>query len=117
LHNPNVSAGAKENSCQVGEEIQGPGRAGTVHDDGTAGPSSHPDAGGKDENRVLGGYKATLKSMFLLNIGTIEWQVVHPPYLTDPNVGDKAKQKAQQILEEIRMPCDLQCITDDVYIP
>lgn len=69
LHNPNVSDGAKENSCQVGEEIQGPG---TVHDDGTAEPSSRSDAGSKDENRVLGGYKATLKSMFLLGIGMVK---------------------------------------------
>ncbi|KAI0252543.1 Conidiation protein 6-domain-containing protein [Lactifluus subvellereus] len=76
LHNPNVSAEAKEHSRQVVEEIQGPG---IVHDDGTTEPSSRPDASDKDENRVLGGYKATLKN---------------------PNVGDEAKQKAQQILED-----------------
>jgi conidiation protein 6 len=64
MHNPNVSAEAKEHSRRVVEDIQGPG---VVHDDGTTEPSSrsHADAGSKDENRVLGGYKATLKSQFI----------------------------------------------------
>jgi Conidiation protein 6 len=61
MHNPNVSTEAKEHSRQVVEEIQG---SGTVHDDGTTEPSSRSSGGDKDENRVLGGYKATLKSQF-----------------------------------------------------
>lgn len=64
LHNPNVSAEAKEHSRRVVEEIQGPG---TVHDDLTTEPSSRRDDSGKDENRILGGYKATLKSPFLFS--------------------------------------------------
>jgi Conidiation protein 6 len=60
MHNPNVSAEAKEHSRQVVEELQGPG---VVHDDGTTEPSPGSDAGDKNENRVLGGYKATLKSL------------------------------------------------------
>jgi hypothetical protein len=61
MHNPNVSAEAKEHSRQVVEEIQG---SDVVHDDGTTEPSSRSHAGDKDENRVLGGYKATLRSQF-----------------------------------------------------
>ncbi|KAH9953456.1 Conidiation protein 6-domain-containing protein [Russula dissimulans] len=72
IHNPNVSAEAQEHSRQVVEEIQG---SGAVHPDGT----TEPGAGDKEESRVLGGYKATLKN---------------------PNVSDEAKQRAQQILEE-----------------
>jgi hypothetical protein len=60
MHNPNVSAAAKEHSRQVVEEIQG---AEVVHDESTTEPSSHSYSD-KDENRVLGGYKATLKSQF-----------------------------------------------------
>jgi hypothetical protein len=70
MHNPNVSAEAKEHSRQVVEDIQGPD---VVHDDGTTEPSSRSDGGDKDENRVLGGYKATLKSQFSFLIGeTVE---------------------------------------------
>lgn len=64
MHNPNVSAETKEHSRQVVEEIQG---SGAVHDDGTTTePSSRSsdNSSDKDENRVLGGYKATLKSQF-----------------------------------------------------
>jgi hypothetical protein len=63
MHNPNVSAEAKEHSRQVVEEIQG---SGVAHDDGSTELSSSRSYGGgdKDENRVLGGYKATLKSPF-----------------------------------------------------
>jgi hypothetical protein len=56
MHNPNVSAEAKEHSRQVVEEIQG---TGVVHDDDGA-----TDGSTEHENRVLGGYKATLKSQF-----------------------------------------------------
>ncbi|KAI0291896.1 Conidiation protein 6-domain-containing protein [Russula brevipes] len=76
MHNPNTSAQAKEQSRQIVEEIQG---SGAVHDDGTTKPSSRLDVGDKDESRVLGGYKATVKN---------------------PNVSDEAKQRAQQILED-----------------
>ncbi|KAF8503492.1 Conidiation protein 6-domain-containing protein [Russula emetica] len=75
MHNPNVSAEAKEHSRQVAEDIQG---SDVVHDDGTTEPSPRS-YGDKDENRVLGGYKATLKN---------------------PNVSDEAKQRAEQILED-----------------
>ena len=63
MHNPNVSTEAKEHSRQVVEEIQG---SGVVHDDGTTEPTPRSYAGDKDENRVLGGYKATLKSQSFL---------------------------------------------------
>ena len=64
IHNPNVSAQAKEHSRQVVEEIQG---FGAVHDDGTTqGTAETSSFGGKDENRVLAGYKRTLKSSFFL---------------------------------------------------
>jgi Conidiation protein 6 len=61
LHNPNVSDEAKQNSRKVVEDIQGPD---TVHMTTESEPSSRRDVddSGKDENRVLGGYKATLKS-------------------------------------------------------
>jgi len=78
LHNPNVSAEAKEHSRRVIEEIQGPGTQAVREDDATE-PSSRLDDKSKEETRVLGGYKATLKN---------------------PNVGDEAKQRAQQILED-----------------
>ncbi len=45
MHNPNVSQDAKEHSRQVLEDIQG--------------SSGYSD---KEESRVIGGYKATLKS-------------------------------------------------------
>ncbi|KAI9451737.1 Conidiation protein 6-domain-containing protein [Lactarius psammicola] len=75
MHNPNVSAEAKEHSRQVIEEIQG---SDAVLDDYSSG-TSHRDTGDKEENRVIGGYKATLKN---------------------PNVGQEAKEKVQQILED-----------------
>lgn len=61
MHNPNVSAEAKEHSRQVVEGIQGPG---TVHVEYSTEPSRRPsrDTGDKDEGRVIGGYKAALKS-------------------------------------------------------
>ena len=64
MHNPNVSAQAKEHSRQVVEEIQ---RSEAVHDDGaTQGTAKPLSLSSKDENRVFGGYKATLKSSFFL---------------------------------------------------
>ena len=62
LHNPNVSAEAKEHSRRVIEEIQGHG---TVREDDTAEPPSRLCDSSKKESRVLGGYRATLKSLFL----------------------------------------------------
>jgi hypothetical protein len=59
MHNPNVSAEAKEHSRQVVEEIQASGVGKPID---TPKPSSHSYGGDKDENRVLSGYKATLKS-------------------------------------------------------
>lgn len=58
MHNPNVSAEAKEHSRQVVEEIQGPG---AVRGDSSTEPSRWG-TGDKEESRVLGGYKAALKS-------------------------------------------------------
>ncbi|KAH9059808.1 Conidiation protein 6-domain-containing protein [Lactarius vividus] len=74
MHNPNVSAEAKEHSRQVVEEIQG---SGAVQDDHLTKTSRA--TGDKEESRVIGGYKAALKN---------------------PNVGEEAKQRAQQILED-----------------
>jgi hypothetical protein len=78
MHNPNVSAEAKEHSRQVVQEIQG---SGAVHDDGTTEPSSRTDVdnSNKDENRVLGGYKATLKSLSSLEFGRA-WSSSPSPY-------------------------------------
>ncbi|KAI0259385.1 Conidiation protein 6-domain-containing protein [Gloeopeniophorella convolvens] len=73
-HNPNVSSEAKERSRQAAEEIQ---TTGVDNSSAESASSLNPD--GKEENRVLGGYKATLKN---------------------PNVSDEAKQKAQRVLEE-----------------
>lgn len=58
MHNPNVSAEAKEHSRQIVEEIQGPD---AVPDDYSTEPSRR-DTGDKEESRVIGGYKAALKS-------------------------------------------------------
>ncbi|KAH9029885.1 hypothetical protein EDB84DRAFT_221650 [Lactarius hengduanensis] len=74
MHNPNVSAEAKEHSRQVVEEIQG---SGAVQDDYSIKTSRT--TGDKEESRVIGGYKAALKN---------------------PNVGEEAKERAQQILED-----------------
>ncbi|KAH8978197.1 Conidiation protein 6-domain-containing protein [Lactarius hatsudake] len=74
MHNPNVSAEAKEHSRQVVEGIQG---SGAVQDDYSAKPSLA--TGDKEESRVIGGYKAALKN---------------------PNVSEEAKERAQQILED-----------------
>jgi len=72
MHNPNVSAEAKEHSRQVVEEIEG---SGVVQDEGTTTtePSSRPNYGGdKEENRVLGGVQGNPeKSVFLLLTGEI----------------------------------------------
>jgi Conidiation protein 6 len=79
MHNPNVSAEAKEHSRQVVQEIQG---SSAVHDDGNTEPSSRTnvDNSNKDENRVLGGYKATLKSLsFSLDFGR-RWSSSPSPY-------------------------------------
>ena len=59
MHNPNVSAEAKEHSRQIVEELQGPG---AVPDDYSREPSSQDATGDKEESRVIGGYKAALKS-------------------------------------------------------
>jgi len=75
MHNPNVSAEAKEHSRQIVEEIQGPD---AVPDDYSTEPSRR-DTGDKEESRVIGGYKAALKN---------------------PNVGEEAKERARQILED-----------------
>lgn len=58
MHNPNVSAEAKEHSRQVVEQIQGHS---AIPDDYSAEPSCR-DTGGKEESRVIGVYKAGLKS-------------------------------------------------------
>ncbi len=58
MHNPNVSAEAKEHSRQVVEEIQG---SGTAHDEHSTEPP-RLDTDDKEESRVIGGYKAALKS-------------------------------------------------------
>ena len=59
MHNPNVSAEAKEHSRQIVEELQGPG---AVPDDYSREPSGQDATGDKEESRVIGGYKAALKS-------------------------------------------------------
>jgi len=107
LHNPNVSAEAKEHSRRAIEEIQGPG---TVREGNTTDPSSRLDDSSKEEARVLGGYKATLKSLFLFPKNAKD--VADPTRLyrhIDPNVGDETKQKAQQISELLL--CELNCDT------
>ena len=58
MHNPNVSAEATKHSCQVVEKIQGHG---AISDEYSTEPSCR-DTGGKDESRVIGGYKATRHS-------------------------------------------------------
>jgi hypothetical protein len=68
MHNPNVSAEAKEHSRQVVEGIQ---RVDVAHDEGTTDPSSPSYGGDKNENRVLGGYKAALKSQSSFLTGEI----------------------------------------------
>lgn len=96
MHNPNVSAEAKEHSRQVVEEIEGSDAARAQ-----AEASSKPDVD-KEDSRVIGGYKATLKST---PFTIFSWAVsitlpIFPPYQrADPNVGEEAKEKAQQILE------------------
>jgi hypothetical protein len=99
MHNPNVSDQAKEHSRQVVEEIQ---RSGAVRDDGNTESSSRLYAGSKNENRVLGGFRVTLKSsFFLFNWGS---RRANPLSLLalfiDPNINDEAKQRAEQILKD-----------------
>ena len=101
MHNPNVSAEAKEHSRRVVEEIQG---SKAVHDDSATEPSSHlyGDDKDEDENRVLGGYKATLKSQCLPPFDQRDGRELtrRLGLFTDPNVSDDAKQRAEQILED-----------------
>jgi len=97
MHNPNVSAEAKEHSRQVVEEIEGSDAARVQVDS-----STKQDFGYNlnEESRVIGGYKATLKSTSIF-----PWAVpmTCPIFLlyqrADPNVGEEAKERAQQILE------------------
>jgi hypothetical protein len=84
MHNPNVSAEAKEHSRQVVEDIQG---SGVVHEDSATEPSSRSYDDGKEENRVLGGYKATLKSQCFLPFDRRDGGWLTPrlgPYLQTP---------------------------------
>jgi hypothetical protein len=99
MHNPNVSAETKEHSRQVVEEIQG---SGAVQDDDTTERSSPSFGGGKDENRVLGGYKATLKSQCFLSFDRRDGRGLTSSWFlfTDPNVSDEAKERAEKILED-----------------
>jgi len=97
-HILNVSVESKEHSRRVIEEIQGPG---TVREDDTTDTSSRLDDSSREEARVLGGYKATLKSLFLFpknvkNVADPTSLYLH----IHPNVSDEAKQRAQHILED-----------------
>lgn len=53
---------------------------------------------GGETNRVLGGYKATLKSTYLSN--SFSHLVVLMLLFLDPRVSDQAKQHAQDMLDE-----------------
>ncbi|KAF9652954.1 hypothetical protein BDM02DRAFT_3183287 [Thelephora ganbajun] len=74
IANPNTSDESKEHSRQVIQDVE------NGNDDLTSGTSDHAtDESGKEVNRVLGGYKATLHN---------------------PNSGEEAKEHAKAKLEE-----------------
>ena len=61
IHNPNVSEEARERAQERLEQF---GAASETGDNGTYAAGA-TDANGHEVNRVLGGYKATLKSAFV----------------------------------------------------
>ncbi|PUU78381.1 Conidiation protein 6-domain-containing protein [Tuber borchii] len=75
LHNPNTSQEAKKHSKEVLEELG-------IETSGFVSEISGPDVNieGKNPGNVAGGYKATLHN---------------------PNVSEKAKERAQEKLEEM----------------
>ncbi|KAF9793027.1 Conidiation protein 6-domain-containing protein [Thelephora terrestris] len=75
LKNPNTSEESKEHSRSVLEQAED----GTIDLTGSSGSDHATDESGKETNRVLGGFKATLHN---------------------PNVGEEAKQHAKHELEK-----------------
>ena len=61
IHNPNVSAEAKERAQERLDDMGLTGTAQNSHQQGSH-PAHSVDDGGRETNRVLGGYKATLHS-------------------------------------------------------
>eukprot|EP01119_Soliformovum_irregulare_P026034 TRINITY_DN97_c0_g1_i5.p1 TRINITY_DN97_c0_g1~~TRINITY_DN97_c0_g1_i5.p1 ORF type:complete len:270 (-),score=106.08 TRINITY_DN97_c0_g1_i5:674-1483(-) len=88
LHNPNASDEAKEKAQQVLEEMgvdpeekaDRKDRSEPAKEEGDDQSVDEMDLLDKDNKRVIGGYKATLHN---------------------PNASDEAKEKAQQVLEEM----------------
>jgi len=110
MHNPNVSTEAKEHSRQVVEEIQG---SGVAHDDGTTESSPRSYGDDKDENRVLGGYKATLKSQFFFLSNWRDSRVLTcrlDPYLQIPTSVMRQSREPNRFWKTTT-PCNL----DSVY--
>lgn len=54
------------------------------------------DDSGKEINRVLGGFKATVHSAYLLHLSSSVLTVL--AILIDPNVGEEAKERAKEEL-------------------
>ena len=61
------------------------------------GGASRKTASGKNEDNVIRGYKATLHSKFSVLSLPWLWRLT---VLVDPRVGDEAKERAQEYLEE-----------------
>ena len=103
LNNPNTSDESKEHSRQVLKDMESEdGDTSRTYNERTSERTSVGDAGevdesGKDMNRVLGGYKATLHSEYIFSlVACIELT----RYVADDRTSDEAKQHAREVLEE-----------------
>lgn len=101
-HWSNYNFPMSSSRCNAQPELEVLPCSGAVHDEGTTEPSSHLlDASCTGENHVIGCYKANTEEYAIsLGIGRIKQQAADPPCLTDPNVGDEAKRRAQQALKD-----------------
>ena len=89
LNNPNVSEEAKEHSRQAIEELESQPETQQARE----GSGEY-----KDDVRVNAGYKATLKSeSTCILMSASSGSDMH---VSDPNVGEEAKQHAREVLEE-----------------
>jgi hypothetical protein len=107
MHNPNVSADAKEHSRQVVEEIERSDAARVQVDSST---KPDVDYNLNEESRVIGGYKATLKStpFTIFSMGADDTSYF-PPLPTNVQIRTWAKRlkKGPNRSWNARMRCKL----------
>jgi hypothetical protein len=109
MHNPTVSEEAKSRAqarlkeMGVDADTKAPSHGKTKESKATDETPSHDlrreEHGGYDmpeEHRILGGYKATLKS----SVVDLSRDLFADLFLTDPNVSQEAKEHAKEVLKE-----------------